>query len=416
MRNDGVKESIIVVAGMHRSGTSLIASLLESAGVDLGQRLIGVNIGNAKGHFENLDFVEFHQKVLRSQGISDRGWTLQEEIEVEEQYVDIAKEVIAKNSLKPLWGWKDPRTTLFLEFWANLLPEANFLLLYRSPWEVVDSLYRRGDEIFIDHPTLAVKMWMHYNQKVVDFYDKFSERCLLINVENTIHNLQTFIKLIEARFKITLDVPDLNLYEHSLFNTQVSATHKPTVVFSCFPEVIEIYQNLIDRELHVDEPPRVPCLEPISAFPHKAWFFQDWVNVYVLNRQNESLQLELERSHSQLQHTQAELQQSQSQLQHTQAELQQSQFQLQHTHAELQQSQFQLQHTQAELQQSQSQLQHTQAELQQSQSQLQHTHAELEISRATILAMETSKFWKLRTWWFKLKRFVGLSFKKYLKI
>ncbi len=43
------------------------------------------------------------------------------------------------------------------------------LLIYRSPWEVVDSLYRRGDKAFVDQPELAVKMWMHYNYKILDF-------------------------------------------------------------------------------------------------------------------------------------------------------------------------------------------------------------------------------------------------------
>ncbi len=71
---------------------------------------------------------------------------------------------------------------------------------------------------------------------------------------------------------------------------------------------------------------------------------------------------------------------------------------------QLERSQSQLQQTQAELEQSQSQLQQTQAELEQSQLQLQHTKAEWERSQATITAMQTSKFWKLRTKWFNLRQ------------
>ncbi|MBW4446675.1 MAG: methyltransferase domain-containing protein [Spirirestis rafaelensis WJT71-NPBG6] len=120
--------------------------------------------------------------------------------------------------------------------------------------------------------------------------------------------------------------------------------------------------------------------------------------------QLQQTQAEQEHSQSQLQQTQAELEQSKLQLQHTHLELEQSKLQLQHTQAELEQSQSQLQHTQAELEQSQSQLQHTQAELEQSQSQLQHTQAELEELKATISWIETSKFWKLRAQWLKLKK------------
>ena len=92
------------------------------------------------------------------------------------------------------------------------------------------------------------------------------------------------------------------------------------------------------------------------------------------------LQSNCHNSHSQLQQTQSELERSQSQLQHTQSELERSQSQLQ------------------------SQLQHTQSELERSQSQLQHTQSELERSQNNILAMESSKFWKLRQLWFKAKK------------
>jgi len=60
------------------------------------------------------------------------------------------------------------------------------------------------------------------------------------------------------------------------------------------------------------------------------------------------------------------------------------------------------------LEQSQFQLQHIQTELKQLQTQLQQTQAELKRSQATIALMRTSKFWKLRTKWFNLQKFIGL--------
>ena len=157
---------------MHRSGSSLTASLLQSAGLHIGRQLLGSDSVNIKGHFENIDFYEFHKAVLRSQAIIDHGWTLQEKINVEDRFVEQAKEIVAKNSLSSVWGWKEPRTTLFLDFWSELLPEAKFLLIYRSPWEVVDSLYRRGDHTFQDQPEFALKVWYHYNRIIIDFYQQ----------------------------------------------------------------------------------------------------------------------------------------------------------------------------------------------------------------------------------------------------
>ncbi|MHC5824503.1 MAG: glycosyltransferase family protein, partial [Nostoc sp.] len=114
-------------------------------------------------------------------------------------------------------------------------------------------------------------------------------------------------------------------------------------------------------------------------------------------------EVELERSQSNLQDTQTELERSQSNLQDTQTELERSQSQLQQTQTELERSQSQLQQTQTELErsQSQSQLQQTQAELEKSKS-------ELIYAQISITAMQTSKFWKLRTAWFKFKGFLNL--------
>lgn len=75
---------------------------------------------------------------------------------------------------------------------------------------------------------------------------------------------------------------------------------------------------------------------------------------------------------------------------------------------QLEQSPPQLQQTQAEKELVRSQLQQAQVELDQLQLQLQHTQVDLQQSQATVNAMLTSKFWKLRTAWFKFKKMVGL--------
>lgn len=308
MQSSNITNSIFVVTGMHRSGTSFTASLLQSAGLDIGQRLIGPGHGNVKGFFESADFVEFHEMVLRSQGLNDIGWTLQEQIDVEDQYVKKAKEIISTSSRSPIWGWKDPRTTLFLDFWLNLLPDANFLLIYRSPWEVVDSLYRRGDEIFVAQPELAVKMWMHYNQKVLEFYDKISSRCLLVSVYSIANKTEAFINAINEKFKVNLGSPDSNIYEKSLFHTQVADVHKSTLISHYFPDALDMYQELNKREVPLGEAPDLSWLEQIKASPDRAWAFQDWGNIRNLERQVKSLRAQLERSQSQIQQIQAALQ------------------------------------------------------------------------------------------------------------
>lgn len=78
------------------------------------------------------------------------------------------------------------------------------------------------------------------------------------------------------------------------------------------------------------------------------------------------------------------------------------------TKNKLQETQAQFQHTQAMLAQSQVKLSQLEIELGNSQAQLNLTQAALEQAQNRIQAMESSKFWKLRTKWFTLKRAMGL--------
>ena len=118
--------------------------------------------------------------------------------------------------------------------------------------------------------------------------------------------------------------------------------------------------------------------------------------------QVQSTEVRLEQSQSQLQHNQIEFEISQAQLKQVQTELEESQSQLQDSQAELAQLQFQLQHNQAELELSQSELQQSQTQSQQFQSLLQQ-------SQTLIAAIQTSKFWQLRSAWFKFRNTIGIK-------
>ena len=404
VENNSKTTSILVIASMHRSGSSLVASLLQSAGLHIGRKvMLYPNEGNPKGYFESFDFWHFHRSVLQSQGIDEDGWTLQEKIEVDDRFVEEAKKIVSQNSLSLTWGWKEPRTTLFLDFWAELLPEANFLLIYRSPWEVIDSLYRRHDGLFQSQPELAVKIWQHYNQKILNFYNRYSSRCLLVNLSTIVKNKELYIEAINQKFHTNLTVPASTLYDPSLLHSQGGDSYRPTLIEHYFPEAVEMYQELDARGWQPQETPDFSWRELIKPSLYRFWSFQDWVNVRKQERQNKALQAELEQCGLQinqtetlLAHFQSQLNQielllteSQSQLHQTEEMLEQSQSQLHQTEEMLEQSQSQLHQTEEMLEQSQSQLHQMEEMLEQSQSQLHQTEEMLEQSQSQLHQTES---------------------------
>ncbi|CAD5943453.1 sulfotransferase [Planktothrix agardhii] len=396
MQKSNTEQTVFIIAGMHRSGTSLAASILQSAGVHIGRRLMEATEFNAKGHFENLDFFEFHLDVFRSLGVNIDGWTLQENLQIDEPLIDRAKQLIEQNSLSSIWGWKEPRTTLFLDFWAKLLPEARFLLIYRSPWEVADSLYRRGDKMFQSQPELAIKYWQHYNQKILDFYNQEQHRCLLTNLKTIVQYQTAYIDTINHKFNVNLSHPAPTAYDPSLLRTEISSnSQRPTLIDHYFPEAIELYQELEGRGWHPEQTPDFSWQELLKPSLYKTWAFQEWVNLRQLEIENKSLksqlqeekveleeakaiQAEAEQTKTQLKTAESLLEQSQSQLQEIESVLQQFQTQLSKTESVLQQSHNQLHQTRTELETVKTQLNQAQFDVMRYQSQLHQTQEELE--------------------------------------
>ncbi len=249
------RQPILIITGMHRSGTSLLSSLLQSAGLDIGKNLLPSDRANPKGYFENIKFLNFHKNVLYSLGINETGLTLTQKVSPPPYYLDEARKLIEENkSLNQPWGWKEPRTTLFLDFWANLLPKAKFILVYRAPWEVVDSLYRRGtDYIFHLHPELALPVWMSYNQAILDFYHSQSDRCLLVNIKAIIQDPLSLIRTIEDKLSISLSEPDCSLYDQKVLKVQDSQSRRPQIIKRYFPDAFQLYCDLNKEVNYTDE-------------------------------------------------------------------------------------------------------------------------------------------------------------------
>jgi len=148
----------------------------------MGENLIGPGKGNELGHFEDREFVNFHMALLKDNSSNmfspKKALTITLERRTEGHDLFNTK----KKKIKA-WGWKDPRTSLFLDFWADIDPAIRFILLYRDPSSVIDSLLRRGtDRRLTFMPWSAAAAWIRYNQEILDFFYTHKTRSILINI------------------------------------------------------------------------------------------------------------------------------------------------------------------------------------------------------------------------------------------
>ena len=233
----------VIITGMHRSGTSLLANLLQAAGVDIGDRLMEPTRFNPKGYFEDMDFYNLHVDILHDNGrylVYGIGDDL--EVKVSSEYEARAQELIQARQDRDLWGWKDPRSSLIPEFWARLLPEARFVFIYRDPELVVDSLRRRADGPLMHQfrgvkllerfgfdrfsPKLALNMWKYYNRHIVDYAERHPDTCHVLALENLAEEFPRAIERMRRDWK--LDLKDVDL--QSVFEKQLLGAEAPAAI------------------------------------------------------------------------------------------------------------------------------------------------------------------------------------------
>lgn len=152
----------VAVIGMHRSGTSCLAGCLEDLGLVLGDVVTSAP-HNRKGNRENPRFWPVHDAVLARVGASwDRpptapvAWTRDEIAALRAVLVDY-------DALPRPWGVKDPRATVLLDGWFEVLPDLRLVASIRHPLAVAGSLAARNG--FEAERSLA--LWATYNRAVL---------------------------------------------------------------------------------------------------------------------------------------------------------------------------------------------------------------------------------------------------------
>jgi hypothetical protein len=158
----------VCVAGMHRSGTSMVARILSECGVYLGEseELLPPAPDNVAGPFEHREFVRLNDEVLATLGgawdvVPPRYavWRRRRLAPLRER----ALELVDRMRPHAPWGWKDPRTSLTLPFWLDVVPDLRLVVCVRDVVAVAHSLLVRdhSSELF------GMRLWAAYNRRLL---------------------------------------------------------------------------------------------------------------------------------------------------------------------------------------------------------------------------------------------------------
>jgi hypothetical protein len=159
----------LIIIGMHRSGTTMVAQMLTELGLFQGQ---------VKDHnHEPVFFVELNEWLLRLAGgawdyplpfklfLKDRQLCkntinfISSRLDSSEANIlwGVQGKWFRPGLAKPpeIWGWKDPRNTFTLPLWLELFPKARVIHVYRHGVDVAASLIARTEKVPVTHQFAA---------------------------------------------------------------------------------------------------------------------------------------------------------------------------------------------------------------------------------------------------------------------
>ena len=207
-----LRKGPIVIAGMHRSGTSLLANMLETLGLNLGEKLQEADQYNPDGYKEDTEILNINRNLFKrllnsEQGWPDWGWTTksndeEQSLEPDRLWEKEATEYLARRAKEhQLFGWKDPRNSLLLNSFDKINDNIKVIAVYRAPWEIVEALQSLQSKIFQANPHWCIKIWAHYNQKLIDFHAANPHKIILIKSEDLKEDPSCLPKVLSKKWK-----------------------------------------------------------------------------------------------------------------------------------------------------------------------------------------------------------------------
>jgi hypothetical protein len=277
----------ILVAGMHRSGTSATTGALSMCGVALGSSLIPAAEDNPKGYWESADAVSIHDELLHS---LDRSWddirALPDGWETgAPAFVAAAaiEELILREfAHQPIWAIKDPRICRFIPLWTSVLQRLGIkvvvLFVVRKPSEVAASITARngwlgpiGDLLWMRHVFEAEHATQHITRCVITYEEILADALgsmeraasrLGVTLPNQTDSVELQLRAFVSpdgrhhQHEVTNDVPNsLNssiaeraygvFVEIAKSNEGWNAVHELAVEFHDQPELNSKYLNAV---------------------------------------------------------------------------------------------------------------------------------------------------------------------------
>jgi GT2 family glycosyltransferase/glycosyltransferase involved in cell wall biosynthesis/SAM-dependent methyltransferase len=245
---------LIVVLGMHRSGTSAVTRALQVMNVELGDKLMPAADGdNPKGFFEDTDIYALNVEMLQTLHIDWYSLAPIEDHDVANlrkmgYFIRAVELLKSKCAEKPVWAFKDPRIAKILPFWKAVFDHCQFAVSYvvtvRHPRSVAKSLAKRnGFDL-----EKGYLLWLEHLTTIISFTQEHS--CAYVDYDQLVESPAIQVRRLAKALGLKINSAEFDRYKSEFLDS--SLRHSIYTVNdlgsdnSCPPLVQEIYVALLE--------------------------------------------------------------------------------------------------------------------------------------------------------------------------
>ena len=140
---------LVLVTGMHRSGTSAVAGTLRILGVDFGRKLLGPSYDNEKGFVEDIDFLALNERILKYFGSTWYNPTDLDFKAVIKRFSPRLTYLLFRRFLhRDMYGIKEPRISILMPLYLHCATalgiDVKCIVTKRPRKEIIASIRKRN--------------------------------------------------------------------------------------------------------------------------------------------------------------------------------------------------------------------------------------------------------------------------------
>jgi len=230
---------LLIITGMHRSGTSCLAGSLQHYGLQLGE-VIEKSLYNIKGNRENRAVIALNDSILSFNGGSwDKPparikWNKTHEAEKTEIVESL------KSHQNNIYGFKDPRVLFTLPLWEDGADNIKLVASFRHPLLVAKSLNAR-DKISLSE---GLELWKAYSVKLYSYLQR--DEFPLVSFDAEKHEYLSAIGRILIYLGLPKTANDNELFfDHTLKHQKLTelTDELPSDISKLYDDLTRIYIN-----------------------------------------------------------------------------------------------------------------------------------------------------------------------------